>query len=62
MALAGRPDELGSLGIAIVGSDPPADAGRQPGQVFGISARSIHELDPDTPRPAGLDDTTVGNA
>jgi hypothetical protein len=64
MALARRPEERGNSGLAIVGLDQPAvDAGWQPGQVFRhLGAGRFMYWTSDTPRPAGIDGTTEGNA
>jgi hypothetical protein len=63
MAFAELPDELRRTGLAIVArTRGPLMRVGNPDRSSGISARSIQELDSDTPRPTGLDGTTVGNA
>jgi hypothetical protein len=63
MALAGGPEELGTAAWPSSARTcrPPMRTGN-PDRSSGISARPIHELDPDMPGPAGPDGTTGGNA
>jgi len=63
MALARLPDDSKAAvsPLPVRAADPLMRVG-SPGRSSGISARPVHELDPDTPRLVSLDDTTVENA